>query len=566
MSTSSFRPVLDWLPDETLYSLASRLHVLWGERSASATTSLLFDHDRTGAAHDFPSRLDHFSRQTHGLLGGAASIAADRTLLRFYRPFVAPAVANEIATGMRGESSAHLKYRLGVLTSRFRANHPLKACLACMKADRESSGWAHWHLQHQYPGVWICANHAQLLAVSTARSDGVGRFLWTLPRGEALASPCVSEPSADTLSRLSRLSSCTTQIVHMNGVGIERMRLGVKHHMAQRGWVTPMGNVRLREAAESLLQFTSGLRAIPELACLPQNSLQAGEQLGRLIRGLRSGTHPLRYLVLVTWLHADSPDIMEHIANDEVARPSSPVNHVADPDCASKIRSTRREAVALAQTGLAARAISRQLGVDTKTVIVWATQAGVSIKRRTKTLVPALRQRIESLLLEGLPAADVAERCGVSSSSVNVCLYSNPTLYNQVREGKNSIARSAAREHWLLALLNSEGVTAARRSVPGAYAWLRRNDIEWLRVSAQNAPEPASSKRDRSAPWQQRDATYCALIEAAVNELTAAHSKVTLQGICKKVPALWPKLSKLGRLPDTQRILRSVSSRAGRSQ
>jgi hypothetical protein len=47
---------------------------------------------------------------------------------------------------MEGDTLAHFKLRLGILTSRFRANHPLKACVVCMAADRNRFGWAYWHL------------------------------------------------------------------------------------------------------------------------------------------------------------------------------------------------------------------------------------------------------------------------------------------------------------------------------------------------------------------------------------------------------------------------------------
>lgn len=82
---------------------------------------------------------------------------------------------------MRGNGIAHLKYRLGLLTSGLGAAHPLKSCPECMQADLEGHGWAYWRRAHQLPGVWVCPSHGIPLQVSHLKLDQVARFAWTLP-------------------------------------------------------------------------------------------------------------------------------------------------------------------------------------------------------------------------------------------------------------------------------------------------------------------------------------------------------------------------------------------------
>lgn len=120
-----------WLRGETLFSLCSRQHRLWGHNLSSRSTEILFGGKRLGTQHDFPSGLDAFALRTEGQLGSAVEIARDRTMLRFHRPFFAKAEIDHAIWAMRGPAVAHLKFRLGLLTSRFRANHPLKASVAC---------------------------------------------------------------------------------------------------------------------------------------------------------------------------------------------------------------------------------------------------------------------------------------------------------------------------------------------------------------------------------------------------------------------------------------------------
>lgn len=77
-----------------------------------------------------------------------------------------------------------LKYQLGMLTSRFRANHPLKACPQCMRDDSSLYGSPYWHLTHQLPGVWVCPSHGHILLTCDAKSTGIGRFIWVLPTSD----------------------------------------------------------------------------------------------------------------------------------------------------------------------------------------------------------------------------------------------------------------------------------------------------------------------------------------------------------------------------------------------
>ena len=141
--------LLQWLPDEILFSLASRHHLMSGNALASSTCQQLFGDSRQGSQHDLPCRIDHFSTVTRGLLGSAESIILSHTILPFYLPFRTSVDAQDAAMAMRGSGIGSLKFRLGMLTGRFGANHPLKACLACLSADKTNYGRGYWRRMHQ---------------------------------------------------------------------------------------------------------------------------------------------------------------------------------------------------------------------------------------------------------------------------------------------------------------------------------------------------------------------------------------------------------------------------------
>jgi hypothetical protein len=95
-------PLLQWLPDESLFSLVSRLHRLWGRPLAGETAKILFGSRIRGTSHDFPSGLDHFAEQTSGLLGRAQDLAESRTLLRYFGPFIDNDLKTNAVAAMRG--------------------------------------------------------------------------------------------------------------------------------------------------------------------------------------------------------------------------------------------------------------------------------------------------------------------------------------------------------------------------------------------------------------------------------------------------------------------------------
>ena len=302
------KPVfLSWLPGETLFSLVARHHHFRGNTLASHTCEQFFGHPRAGSQHDLPGRLSHFVSRTGGCFGEVDEVATERTLLAYYIAFLTAEELTDVTACMAGNSVAHLKLRLGILTSRFRANHPLKACEACVASDRTEFGWAYWHLEHQYPGMWFCQNHGQLLRESLLKATGVERFQWHLP---AIGS--FRDWPAGVLSAMQRelgaIQSLSKQVLELvsqaadRSVDTSRLHEVYRAELERRSWMTSGGSLRMPAITASYLEHVKHLRILPEFEALPETLEEATTQLGRLLRPPRSGTHPLRHLVLINWL------------------------------------------------------------------------------------------------------------------------------------------------------------------------------------------------------------------------------------------------------------------------
>lgn len=420
--------LLSWLPGETLFSLCSRHHRLWGYATSSRSTQVLFGHRRAGMQHDLPSSLAEFAARTDGGFGSAVELARDRTLLRFYRPFLDLQEVSSAVDAMCGPSVAHLKFEMGLLTSRFRAHHPLKACATCMRHDVDTEGWAYWHLPQQFPGVWICPLHGEPLLESTVKSTGVERFLWHLPVEGRLSAAAVfpTDASLEALTRLAGLIGALVERDAPDGwLSAPLVQATLRRQLATRGLVTAAGRIRLREAGGEYLEHCRSLRFLSELSSLPASPEESKVQIGRLIRPLRSGTHPLRLLVAIDWLFRDCEEFIEmHVGppsqvdvQSQVATRSRTPTHAAEDPRKARL-------LDMLAAGESATAAARSIGIDVATAMAWAAAARVVVARRPKVLTQEVRQSLIRDLQAGLDKLDAAGRHGVSVETViRFCTY-----------------------------------------------------------------------------------------------------------------------------------------------
>jgi transposase len=558
-------PLLPWLPDETLFSLCSRLHKLWGSTRAGRTAEILFGSGRTGCHHDFPSGIEFFSRCTGERLGSIEYVAGERTLLRYYRPFISSDDWRAAVSAMSGRSVAHLKYRLGLLTSRFRANHPLKACASCMAEDVESTGWAYWHLPHQFPGMWVCPIHGQALYVSTVKSTGVERFLWHLPQSERLM-PAVATPP-DVMRALTSLAQTVVDLVLRSvEAGMLAIRLSqpfLLRRAGELGWVTDGGHLRMALAAKSYLEYCAPLRGIPELSALPSTHAQSVAQLGPLLRGDLSRTHPLRILLAIDWLFGGATQFHDatRLGDGHAAQSPGPAKRgcVKNPATSKQ----RAQVLALVAAGSSATAAAAQAGVAVATAMAWLASAGVRVPRRPKLLDAKVRARLIKSLRAGMDKAKAAEGYGISQVTVTCVLRTEVGLQSAWHQARYEAAQRAARRSWLNAARRFPGLGTKqlRDLVPGSYAWLYRNDRVWL--SEHVPPKLTRAPASVRLQWDQRDEQLSTQVRRLVMQLQLANGArpVRLWQLYQAIPELKAKLAQLDRLPLTKRVIEEARAR-----
>lgn len=555
-------PILGWLPDETLFSLASRLHSLWGANDAGRTAVMLFGGRRAGTQHDLPGHLAEFERRTQGQLGAATEIARNRSSLAFYRRFLSEQLEHKVIREMCLGDVRHLKYRLGLLTSRFRAHHPLKACPACMEEDRERHGWAYWHVTHQHPGVWACLIHGEPLRESILKSTGVQRFGWCLPASDQLRVVIGSETSVHTPEqtatvRLAELINAIAADVASGRIDQTRLYMLYRRRLHERALMRS-GRFLWSDISQAFLAYAATLRVIPEMRAFAETPREVERQLGRLLRPPRSGMHPLWHLVLIDWLFGGYQDFVDHwttvaqsgveiLATEHLGETSTE----PDPRRTHFLQLVRDKAASV-------RAAAAVVGVDTSTAMAWAASADIEIRRRGKVLTAERRALLEAQLRKGVDKVEAAKGAGVSVATVTRTLLTTPGLHGHWQEAREDRARLKHRQTWRRLCANhmGAGTKILRGMAMATYAWLYRNDRDWLR---QHAPERQSqgSRGVSPAVWHERDVRLRQAIQQAALQFARDREckRIYLWMLYQVVPDLRPMLSRLDHLPLTKRSI-----------
>lgn len=341
--------------------------------------------------------------------------------------------------------------------------------------------------------------------------------------------------------------------------------------LAQRGWLTESGSLRLAIIAESFFEYSLMLRFVPELEALPSTIEESKAQIGRLLRFMRSGTHPLRHILIIDWLFGNAGSFLNlyrslsegvESVNDEMR------DHIVGAHKDEKARALSEKMIQLMKIeGLSARATAKRLGIDTSTVIAWAAQHGIEISRRPKILKPDRRHLLIADLRKGMDKAVAAQNHGISVVTVTKMLLSEIGLHDAWLKARQKVTQSKNRKAWgkLLAEYGGLGTKIMRSMHPAVYAWLYRNDRAWLQENLPARRLDAQLKDKPRVAWDQRDLKLSAMVEAAVLEISSASgpSKIQLWQLYQRVPELKAKLSVLERLPLTRRVIeRALGRRA----
>lgn len=562
-------PVPQWLPDETVYSLAARYHTLAGLSRASITSKVLFGSSRGGFPHALPSGLAHLADAFRTELGTSRQILSQHTIAPQLLVARLPSFRESAYEAMERGASGPLKAKLGLMASGFGGDLPLKACRTCLEMDEKNSGFGYWRVDHQLLGVWVCAQHNTLLEQSKAMRSGQARYDWLIPIHKDLVTPLepdikLSDSAVRQLSKLGDVSRWLMQLGQGEGIDLPRASGLMWKQLSETGLADSRRRLRQEKAVERFCRDCEPLRAVPELARLAATPSAAYSQLLAVLEGRAQGLHPLRFASVVAWLNEevgefaaryDDLDLDREIAEPELK--AAPTKGVSE--------AKRIEFLRLFKTGTSITASARKVGIEVATGQAWAAAAGIDPPKRASIVRDELRGMLISKLRSGADKVEAARELNISESSVNRILRTEVGLHEAWKQARQEATKGSLRALWVRALGNlGHSVKVARAAEPAAYAWLYRNDRAWL--SAQNGAHERKRSNNSSIDWDQRDRELSTAVLQAGEGISEGQGRIRLLDLLARVVSLKQKLASLEKLPLTERALETVMARKRRSR
>ncbi|MEJ7931482.1 TnsD family Tn7-like transposition protein [Ramlibacter sp. AN1015] len=269
----------------------------------------------------------------------------------------------------------------------------------------------------------------------------------------------------------------------------ESVAAAVKLGLARHGLLSPSGRLRVQEFSKAFSEHFSPFEAFVPLHHLGASTTASTSRIHRVLSGSRGRSiHPIVLSALGDWLFG-SVDSLLSAARDgagtstlTLERETRPKSHArGNPYGADK----RLELVRLVQRDhLSARKAAEQLGISTNTALGWLAQAGYSPMRKPKRLERTLLEKVRAALGQGTSQADVARRFTISMSSVSRILVADASLMKLWRARCSEADLVHHRDAWTAAVASAQAgsVKVARSAAPATYAWLYRNDREWLQL------------------------------------------------------------------------------------
>lgn len=557
-----------WLPGETLFSLASRYHLISGNALPADSCLQLFGHRRLGSAHDLPSRIDELVARTWGELGDAESVIREHTLLPFYFPYRSPADEENAMATVRQGGIGGLKGQLGMLATRLGASHPLKACAQCVAEDRDLHQAAYWHLEHQWPGSWVCRRHALPLNYAQFKTNGAGRFHWLLPGEFDSASGIAPNKFDEVRSTLETLAECASGLGSCpTGFHFDREVLSSTYaaRLIEMDCATPSGRIKSADFVNLLEKTCKPLSHVHGLDALDGMRTSLLSQFSRLIREHRGQTHPIRHFVLAISLFGGWTPFMTayHLRIDQ-GREQASLADTAKLDTTDgfAIHPQKASLLEAVRLGMSTTAAANATGIDVATAMAWLSAAGVSTPRRPKVLVKHLRDQAIQRLRRGDAKNDVALNVGVSVQTITLLLRTEPGLRNDWNQSKFDLAKRNARSSWIntAAKLRPATPKALRGLQPAVFAWLYRNDRAWLEEFSQGL-ERVPRTNHATVQWDARDHELSQEVRTAALEINKdnPNTRLRLSMLCNRIPQLKARLSALDQLPLTRAAIADVT-------
>lgn len=144
--------------------------------------------------------------------------------------------------------------------------------------------------------------------------------------------------------------------------------------------------------------------------------------------------------------------------------------------------------------------------------------------RRPKTLKKDIRAAILLRLSQGQSKYSLCEDFGITISTVNKLMRSEPSVANAWKEKTISNEKFKRRSIWenTVKTFSNDSATQIRCRLPAVYVWLYRNDREWLTSRLRELPNGRIGNHS-AVDWSKRDQHLLEALKSTADYLLKSH-------------------------------------------
>lgn len=508
----------DLLPDELLYSFLGRLMLLNALPRPQQSLKTLVGGHQPIPGIEFPHGVATLDAALGTASPGADLLLERATLLPYHRAFLPDGRAQLVFERLRYGRTAGLKAAIGLAANRFGAFTELRYCPQCAREDHFLHGVSYWRRSHHLPGVQVCAHHGlSLVHCSTPSRTGSKQALMLPPGDIRLLGQ--GPPAEASQTRFAQLSTHALHATHTPTSHAHRVAV-YQRAAIENGFAGARARIEYRLLADALLVHHQGFAAFEHRDRLLSTTAAPLAWLRPLLARPERAVHPICHLVLIDFLFG-SWTAYEDALGSKQAIPVQVLQGTGSepPPPESRTHSTGP----VLDPMLSCRQAAQLARLCVTTVATRRRAAGVPVASRRKMLCGPMMERVRKLVLEGLSPALVAEQTGVSMSTAYRVRREHGQTIEHQRALRQLETQQAHRDAWLELAAQRLTVNAARKHRRACYAWLYRNDREWL--AATNAKFSKPLRSTMRIDWAARDRDWSDRVRALACDLHARHPR-----------------------------------------
>jgi hypothetical protein len=503
------RTMLPYFPGiytgELLYSLLGRLRCHGGVLSPKHLLADAFSNRNVRAGIFLQPSVGLLEANTPPSLGlTAQKLVQETTLLPYLTAYQSEEIRNwalDVLSANNCDAGA-VHVRLGLVASNVRLPSVLRYCLACRAEMLRNPGELYWRRDHQLPGVLVCPIHGTPLAGSKIKLSDVSLNEFIVANEEN----CPPDPALPRWADQPEVVKLLRDIAKAGAALLanppaarplavwgDEIKLALRSRGLARGNAS-INQIALREAY--LTRFHTILDALPYAA--------PGDWLEAIARKHRKAFAPLRHILIQL--------LIESLA---LTSASTPFGTGPWP-CRNPL------AEHFGQSVIADCKIHQEGG---KTIGVFRCSCGYDFsaapesnsRAKILNLGPKFETRLRELVSIGSSLRSAARELHVDPNTVlrYVALFGLevPWKSRPVRSKLPPVDREEMRATWSAGHSADPNLTRQqlRHRLPAVYAWLYRNDRDWL-----HAQPPAAAGYIPCKPrldWPSIDATTAQTLE-----------------------------------------------------